>query len=96
MIYQNSRYTKTSVEDNYGVANFKLRTRFSFGKQGALVHQFTLGDRLDGLAKTYYKDPQLWWVILEANPQFRSELEIPYGTNLIIPSYNEVMKCLKY
>lgn len=96
MIYQNSRYVKTGVVDDNGLATFKLRTRYNFGKSGALVHQFSLGDRLDGLAMTYYKDPQLWWVILEANPEFRSEIEIPYGTNLVIPSYNEVMKCLKY
>ena len=96
MIYQNSRYTKTGVEDRNGQVNLKLRTRFNFGTDGTIVHQYALGDRLDGLANIYYKDPQLWWVILEANTQFRSELEIPYGTNLVIPSYIEVMKCLNY
>lgn len=96
MIYRNSRYTKTPVNVVDGVSTFKLRTRFTFNTNGAIIHQFTASDRLDGLAQEYYKDPQLWWVILDANPQFSSELEIPLGTDLVIPSVNEVMKCLRY
>lgn len=96
MIYRNSRYTKTGVEVEDGHSSFKLRNRITFNTNGAIVHQYSLGDRLDGLANQYYKDPQLWWVILEANPQFRCELEIPYGTNLTIPNIDEVMKCLMY
>ena len=26
------------------------------------------GDRLDNLANQFYKDPELWWVIVKANP----------------------------
>lgn len=96
MIYRNSRYTKTEVTQIDGVSVFKMRRRFEFSKANALVHEFKLGDRLDGLAMTYYKDPQLWWVFLEANTQYKSELDIPYGANLIVPSVNEVMKCLRY
>ena len=96
MIYRNSRYSKTPVSVLNGVNTFKLRTRFNFSTKGAIIHQFNASDRLDGLAQEYYKDPQLWWVILDANPQFSSELEIPLGTDLVIPSVNEVMKCLRY
>ena len=96
MIYRNSRYTKTGVEVQDGHSSFKLRVRMSFNLDGAIVHQFSLGETLDGLANKYYNDPQLWWVILEANSQYRSELDIPYGTNLTIPNIDEVMKCLMY
>lgn len=96
MIYRNSRYTKTGVEVEDGHSSFKLRIRTSFNTTGALVHQYSLGDTLDGLANQYYNDPQLWWVILEANPQYRSAFEIPYGTNLTLPTLDEVMKCLMY
>lgn len=96
MIYQNSRYSTTSADLVKGTRAFKLRKRFIFNNKGAKVHHFVLGEHLDSLAKEYYGDPQLWWVILEANPQFRSELEIPYGTNLVIPHMNEVIQCLKY
>lgn len=96
MIYKNSRYTKTKVYDNDGVPVFSIRRRFSIGLENATVHLFSEGDRLDGLANTYYHDSQLWWVILEANPKYRSELDINYGDTLVIPSYEEVMKCLTY
>ena len=96
MIQENSRYTKTHVDILNGSAVFKMRKRFEFNTNNALIHQFTVSDRLDGLALQYYQNPQLWWVILEANPQFRSELDIPYGTDLVIPSLNEVRKCLRY
>lgn len=96
MIYRNSRYTKTPVDTTYGSAVFKMRKRFEFNTNNAKIHQFTASDRLDGLALEYYDDPHLWWAILEANPQFKSELEIPYGTELVIPTLNEVMKCLRY
>lgn len=96
MIYRNSRYTKTSVINTDGTQIFKLRKRFEFNSNNAIVHQFSDGERLEGLALKYYNDPQLWWVILEANPQIKTALSIPFGTNLIIPSEKEVLKCLHY
>lgn len=96
MIYQNSRYTKTEVVVDDGVGTFKLRKRFEFSKDNAIVHQFCEGDTLDGLADTYYNDPQLWWVFLEANPSIKTPLDIIYGTNLVVPNKNEVLRCLHY
>lgn len=96
MIYKNSRYTNTEAESTDGIAVFKLRKRFEFNKDNAIVHQFSQGDKLDGLALRYYKDPQLWWVILEANPQIKTALEIPYGYNLVIPDEKEVIRCLHF
>lgn len=96
MIFSNSRYIKAEATSVDGVTTFKMRKRISFNLDNAKVHHFSLGDRLDGISMTYYKTPQLWWVILDANPQYRTELEIPYGADLIIPSYNEVIRCLNY
>lgn len=96
MIYNNSRYTKTSVINTDGTQVFKARTRFEFNTDNAIVHQFSEGERLEGLANKYYNDPQLWWVLLEANPQIKLGINIPFGTNLVIPSEKEVFKCLHY
>lgn len=96
MIYKNSRYTKTSVENTDGISVFKLRKRFEFNTDNAVIHQYSEGDSLEGIALNYYNDPQLWWVILEANPQVKNALEVPYGTNLVIPSEKEVVNCLLY
>lgn len=95
MIYENSRYLKANVKEIDGVYLFKPRNKYSISNNGAKIHQFTAGDTLDGLAKYYLNNSQLWWAILEVNPQYKSELEIPYGTNLIIPSYHEVIRCLR-
>ena len=47
---------------------------------------FTADTRLDLLAQKYYKDPQLDWVILQANPQYYSPEDILAGDLIIIPA----------
>lgn len=96
MIYTHSRYMNTQATNDDGITTFKIRRRLSFNLDGAKIHKFVNGDRLDGLAMTYYNTPHLWWVILEANPQYPTELHIKYGDDLVIPSYDEVIRCLKY
>jgi hypothetical protein len=47
----------------------------------------TVGDRLDNLAFTYYKDSELWWIIAVANNNInRGSLFPQPGTQLRIPS----------
>lgn len=45
----------------------------------------TVGDRMDMLAKTYYGEVNLWWIIAEANAIGKGTLDIPIGTQLRIP-----------
>ena len=53
----------------------------------------TLGDRLDLLAFSYYKDSTLWWIIAAANPELRKDsLYLEPGTQIRIPrDYQEVL-----
>ena len=45
------------------------------------------GDRFDVLAKQYYKDETLWWIISIANDSLtQNSLIIPEGIQLRIPS----------
>jgi hypothetical protein len=47
----------------------------------------TQGDRYDVLALTFYKDPDLWWIINRANPnQDSSSLYPAVGSQIRIPS----------
>ena len=78
-IYKNSRYTSTSLQDRDGKSIFKIRERMYFSLENARAYEFTEGDTLDGLAYSYYGDSQLWWVILEANKQYKTPLEINHG-----------------
>ena len=46
------------------------------------------GDRFDVLAKQYYQDSSLWWVIAIGNPQITlGSLLIPSGLQLRIPAF---------
>lgn len=58
----------------------------------------TVGDRLDSLAYTYYKDPTLWWIISMANnnitkgalyPQPGTQLRIPLDINGVTELYKQ-------
>lgn len=59
----------------------------------------TIGDRLDLLAYSYYKDPELWWVISIANnhitkgsmfPAPGLQLRIPTNINDVLRLFNEI------
>lgn len=95
MLYQGSRYTKTKVVNDKGHSVLNIRTRMPISFRNAQTYIFTKGDRLDGLANKFYNDPQLWWVFLEVNTKYRSELDIKEGDELIVPNYSEVLSCLK-
>jgi hypothetical protein len=58
----------------------------------------TIGDRLDSLAYSYYRDPNLWWIISMANnnitkgsmfPVPGTQLRIPTNLNSILNLYNQ-------
>ena len=58
----------------------------------------TIGDRLDSLAYSYYRDSTLWWVISMANnnvtkgslfPEPGTQLRIPTNLNSVLSLYNQ-------
>ena len=52
------------------------------------VYVYTVqGDRYDVMALTFYKDPDLWWIINRANPSQDSASLFPaVGSQIRIPS----------
>jgi hypothetical protein len=61
----------------------------------------TVGDRLDSLAYSYYRDSTLWWIIAAANnnitngalyPQPGTQLRIPSDINNILNLVNQFNK----
>jgi hypothetical protein len=61
----------------------------------------TVGDRLDLLSYTYYKNPEYWWVISMANnnvtkgslfPIPGTQLRIPLNINEVLRTFNELNK----
>lgn len=97
MIYNYSRFTNTNAYYTHkGNLSFKIRERFKFNLENAKIVLYREGDRLDLLSYRYYGTTQLWWAILDANPTYRWEGDIPYGASLVIPEKGEVIKCLQY
>ncbi len=47
-----------------------------------------IGERLDLLANKYYQNPDLWWVIMKANPNKlrRDSFFMPVGIQIRIPA----------
>lgn len=46
----------------------------------------TAGDRYDTLARQFYRDPSLWWIIAYANNHQRASLAVTPGVQLRIPA----------
>ena len=46
----------------------------------------TAGDRYDTLARQFYKDSTLWWIIAYANNHQRASLVVTPGAQLRIPA----------
>lgn len=55
----------------------------------------TSGDRLDTLAKRYYDDSSLWWIIARANNYNGIGLAVPNGVVIEIPSPREINTYLR-
>ena len=57
----------------------------------------TAGDRLDLLANQWYRDPSLWWVINNANPDATrgDSIVCKRGIQLRIPSENSIPGLLR-
>lgn len=95
MLYKGTRYTKTPAYVRDGeVLILSKRQHATFNMEDAIYYTFVEGDTLDCIAYKVYDNAKLWWAILDANPQFSSEIEIVAGDVLAIPPYEEVVKWL--
>ena len=92
MIYTGSRYANTNLYNRNGVNIFERRELKTFNTDNSTKHIVIQSDTLSTLAYFYYGDSQLWWVLLEANPQFTTVFDIKVGDILQIPSKEEVIK----
>lgn len=96
MIKKGSRYTNipTYYPKNGKGRLFIIRERVKYDTTEAKYHTWTQSDTLDFLAYKLYGDSQLWWVLLDANPQYQSELDIKVGDLLLVPPYKQAVKTL--
>ncbi len=95
MFSRKSRYKNLDVaiaknRDGHNVEIVSLRLLPEV--EGTFHHILEQGQRLDHLAYKYYRQPQKWWHICDANPYFLSPLALvgkgPLVTALFTVTYN--------
>lgn len=92
-VYRNSRYTKTSAYIKSGdTLTLESRQRTKISLKEATYYTVIQGDTIDGIAFNLYGNAQLYWVIMDCNPKYQSELEIKPGDVLVVPAFEEVVK----
>jgi hypothetical protein len=96
--YDNSTILKTEDKKPYFKGKFYPNVPLSSSDVYVIT---TVGDRLDSLAYSYYRDSTLWWVIAMANnnitkgllnPIPGTQLRIPVNISDVITQYNNFNK----
>ena len=83
------RYTNSTILSKDGKSYYKGKKYPQIPLSENDVYVITnIGDRLDTLANSYYKDISLWWIISAANSNVISSdsLFITPGTQIRIPT----------
>lgn len=90
MITEGSRYqtgTVVRVPDAKGVFHTTIfRSVPPAIRQGFTTYVWQGTDRLDTVAATKLGDPELFWMILDLNPEIVDPLSITVGTTIRIPT----------
>ena len=93
--YNNNTILKTSQNVPYYKGKFYPNIPLS---ENDIYVITTIGDRLDSLAYTYYRDTEMWWIIAVANnnvtkgslfPAPGTQLRIPLDINPILSQFNK-------
>ena len=63
-------------------------------QDGDAVHHVTSSDRIDSLAKKYYGDSRLWWVIAQVNDMDDPVSGLYIGRKLRIPSPRYILETI--
>jgi hypothetical protein len=90
-IYAGSRYKISTVsffnKEEYGTSQPIVGYKFDSLKGISFhTHVFTAGETLHGISQRYFRRPDLWWTVVEYNPEVVDFINIPSGTTLRIPS----------
>ena len=97
------KYTKEDIQTNEdGIKYYKnkLYPIIPFSETDEYIIS-TVGDRLDILANSYYKNYELWWIIYTANINLSGsslfippglQIRIPTDINNVIDAYNAINK----
>jgi hypothetical protein len=90
MIFSDSRYSDGTLitafdarKSNYSVGVLR---QFPSESRSFYYYTWTASDRIDLVALKLLGDAELWWRILDYNPEINDPIHISAGTILRIPS----------
>lgn len=88
MVFEGSRYEGAQIyyDNDNKISYIAPISNYMKSDDSDYVYQVKQGDRLDLLAKQFYGNPQKKWLILFANPQYITELDIKVGDIITIPN----------
>lgn len=99
-IHSGSRYIRTPVAN---VLDNKRGLLPTFGRRKTLTippgaeiitHRVIQGDTIDHIAYRYLGDSNLWWVIMDVNPEVLRPWDIKIGDILVIPTLTTLRRML--
>jgi len=88
MIFKGSRYEKTgtsTITDTTGRTITALNIRFIPTTPAGFLDTFTADQLLDLLAYQFYRNPEKFWLIADANTEMDPEDLLEPGRQLLIP-----------
>jgi len=88
MIFKQSRYRNVSTYESIdasGSTVSALRIRFLPATPAGYLHTVTGDERLDLIAFKYYRDPEKYWLIADANNEIDPEDLLEPGRQILIP-----------
>lgn len=88
MIFKGSRYAKTSVYEATGADGQPVKAlsiRAIANRPAGFFHTFRADERLDLLAFRFYRNPEKFWLIADANTEMDPEDLLQPGRVLLIP-----------
>jgi nucleoid-associated protein YgaU len=90
MIYADSRYAdgylQKSLDARTGTYTVGVLRSFPTESSSFYYYVWTSRDRLDKVALERLGNPNLWWRIMDYNPEVTNPFEIQPGATLRIPS----------
>jgi nucleoid-associated protein YgaU len=88
MIFKGSRYAKTSTYEATGPDGQQVKAlsiRVIDNRPAGFFHTFRADERLDLLAFRFYRNPEKFWLIADANTEMDPEDLLQPGRVLLIP-----------
>ena len=92
-VFEGSRYLTAKLKMfGRGVPMIGIRLPVRFDPDSARPYTVQPGDRVDGIAYREYGRADLYWAILDANPQYFSEVDVKVGDVLLLPPLREIAR----